>query len=189
MRPGTLHFVLTLEASVVHGSHFYCMPTLEHTMGARFVARHVDACTNTLHPSNELWLQALLASHYDQLLRPPQHPHDRPDPRNLASLSIMCMHPHWFIPKAYSKEEGAYIDTVAGLIQSQVEAVETAAKLLKVAELRCQKVPAVADKQYFEEFLDEVDHLEATLSECSQALLHHGSARRHFLAIEPDDGT
>lgn len=57
MRPGTPHFVVTLEASICNGGHFYCSATMQDTSFALFhdLVLH-NVVTNTFHPDHRLLL-------------------------------------------------------------------------------------------------------------------------------------
>jgi hypothetical protein len=171
MQPGTPHFVMTLEASVVHGSHFYCTTTLSKTMGSRLVDRTTDTSTNAELIANEVWIHALLASERDRLFLYQDPPHDQLDSSELASLVVMSMHPQWFVPKGYSgQNERAMVDTVVGLRDSRDQARKTAGMMLQMAKLRCEKVPVVDNKEYLESFLDAVNRTEQWLLEVWEAV-------------------
>jgi hypothetical protein len=165
MQPATPHFVLTLDASVVHGSHFYCTSTLSRTLGSRFVDRTADACTNADHLINEVWIHALLAAEYHRLClsKDPQELVDRPNADQLASLVVMSMHPQWFIPKVYSKVEKASVNNIVGLTSSRDKAKKAAALMLELAEQRCKE--GHPDEQYLAHFLTQVHSQEAWLTE------------------------
>ncbi|KIJ23701.1 hypothetical protein M422DRAFT_275665 [Sphaerobolus stellatus SS14] len=114
MDPGLVHFVLSLTDSVTQGGHFYNSEAFEKTMWARrneHFYGHLN--TNVAHPSNEWILHTLVIVYYQELLaRFPKwldkkHPGVKSSeykafadewiqPRNMASLLIMCVFPEDF---------------------------------------------------------------------------------------------
>lgn len=75
MRPGTRHYVLTLEPSLVFGKHFYCGTTLQRSVEALIhTILSDDAITNTCHPELIRYIPANLSLWRDmmekQVLRP-----------------------------------------------------------------------------------------------------------------------
>jgi hypothetical protein len=162
MQPGTPHFVFTLEASAVHGSHFYSTATLTKTLNSRWVDRTANASTNAVHISNEIWLHALLSSERTRWFSPPRRSENallnRPACDDLASLVIMCLYPEVFEPHELANSSGA-LDTVPGLSASRKTARKSAAMLLEFAKNRCKPandVPVSEDQlTYLKSFVQE----------------------------------
>lgn len=61
LRPGTPHFVITLEDSMAVGGHFYSMPSMKSTLRAMMLEHYFGGTvTNSAHPQSPIALVKLL---------------------------------------------------------------------------------------------------------------------------------